>query len=102
EAVGEFGDIYVYGGGTRSALGLQLRAALTGRRLHVMHRQEAVCLGSAILAGVAIGEYESIGQALAGLLAEGALVAPDNAITVSYRDQMRRYRYLRSAVMQHA
>lgn len=102
EAVGEFGDIYVYGGGARSALGLQLRAALTRRRLHVMHRQEAVCLGSAILAGVAIGEYESISQALAGLLAESALVAPDNAITVSYRDQMRQYRHLRSAGMQHA
>lgn len=100
EAVGEFGDIYVYGGGTRSTLGLQLRAALTGRRLHVMSRQESVCLGTAILAGVAVGEYESIDQAVAGLVAQSTVVAPDKEITVNYRDQMRQYRHLRSAVMQ--
>src|ERR1700689_5350280 len=34
-AMGEFRDIYVTGGGSRSALGLQLRAALSGRQLHV-------------------------------------------------------------------
>ena len=63
-AVGEFRDIYVTGGGSRSALGLQLRAALSGRRLHVMKCPEAVCLGGAILAGVAAGEYGSLREAV--------------------------------------
>ena len=102
EAVGDFEDIYVTGGGTRSVLGLQLRAALTGCRLHVMSKQEAVCLGTAILAGVAVGEYASISQAIATLVQESAVVTPSNAICASYRDQLKRYKGLRSAAVQQA
>jgi xylulokinase len=99
QAVGDFRDIYVAGGGTRSTLGLRLRAALTGRRLHIMSHQEAVCLGTAILAGVAIGEYKSIGEAVGALIEESAVLNPDKAVTASYRDQIKRYRQLRSAAM---
>src|ERR1700756_5293185 len=70
EAVGSFGDIYATGGGTHSALGMQLRSALTGRRLHVMRRQQSVCLGTAILAWVAIGEYSRINEAVTALVEE--------------------------------
>jgi xylulokinase len=102
EAVGDFGDIYATGGGTSSALGLQLRAALTGRRLHIMRRQESVCLGTAILAGVAIGEYESIGQAVAALVEDSTTVAPNKELAIAYRGQLKRYRNLRSAAVQQA
>jgi xylulokinase len=102
EAVGKFEDIYVTGGGTRSALGLQLRAALTACRLHVMKKQEAVCLGTAILAGVAIGEYASIPQAIATLVDENAVVAPSQALFASYRDQFNRYKELRSVAVTRA
>ena len=102
QAVGRFEDIYATGGGTGSALGLKLRAALTGRRLHVMSRQEAVCLGTAMLAGVAVGEYQSVGQAVAGLVGESAVWDPDPAIAASYRDQTDRYRQLRSAAVEQA
>jgi xylulokinase len=102
QAVGSFEDIYVTGGGTGSALGLELRAALTGRRLHVMSRQEAVCLGTAILAGVAVGEYASIGQAIAAVVGESAVWAPNPAISASYREQANRYRQLRSAAVEQA
>jgi xylulokinase len=100
EAVGEFGDIYVSGGGTRSALGLRLRAALTGRRLHVLRQQETVCLGTAILAGLAIGEYNSIPEAVGAVVREAATLAPDRAMTESYRDQFGRYQRLRAAVVE--
>jgi xylulokinase len=101
-AVGHFDDIYVTGGGSRSALGLQLRAALTGRRLHLMRQQEAVCLGTAILAGVAISEYKTISQAVAALVEESAVTAPDKAVAASYENQMKWYRRLRSAAGQQA
>jgi xylulokinase len=100
EAVGAFGDIYATGGGSRSALGLQLRAALTGRRVHIMRRQESVCLGSAILAGVAIGEYNNIGEAVTALVEDCITVAPELELAASYREQMKRYRQLRSAIIQ--
>jgi xylulokinase len=102
EAVGSFEDIYVTGGGTRSVLGLQMRAALTGCRLHIMKRQEAVCLGTAILAGVAIGEYASINQAIAAVVEENAVLDPDRAMAASCRHQVKRYRQVRSAVVQQA
>lgn len=99
EAIGRFEDIYVTGGGVRSTLGLQLRAALTGCRLHVMSTQEAACLGTAILAGVAVGEYADIPQAVASIIKENRVVAPDPSICASYRHQLTRYRDLRSAAV---
>jgi xylulokinase len=99
EAVGDFGDIYVSGGGTRSELGLRLRAALTGRSLHILRQQETVCLGTAILAGLAIGEYSTISQAVEALVRETATVAPVRTMAESYRDQLGQYRRLRAAVV---
>jgi len=97
-AVGEFRDIYVTGGGSRSALGLQLRAALSGRRLHAMKCPEAVCLGGAILAGVAAGEYGSLQEAVELVVRDVAAVSPDNAIAASYAQQVKQYGHLRSSL----
>jgi xylulokinase len=96
-AVGEFEDVYVTGGGSRSALGLQLRAALSGRRLHVMECQEAVCLGGAILAGLASGEYGSLQEAVEVVVRDVSVISPDDAVAASYAQQARQYHDLRSA-----
>jgi xylulokinase len=101
-ATGSFEDLYVTGGGTKSALGLQLRAALTGCRLHVMKHEEAACLGAAMLAGVAIGEYASVAQAIRVLVEESAVVTPDERMTANYEQQRKRYRQLRSLALQQA
>ena len=95
-AVGEFSEISVTGGGTRSALGLILRATLTGKCLHVMRCPEAVCLGGAILAGVATGEYRSIDEAVSQVVHEVAVVAPDPQIASAYAQQRKQYQWLRS------
>jgi xylulokinase len=97
-AVGEFREIYVTGGGSRSALGLQLRAALSGRRLHVMECPEAVCLGGAILAGVASGEYGSLREAVELVVRDVSLVSTDTAVAAAYAVQAKQYRCLRSAL----
>ncbi len=97
-AVGDFRDVYVTGGGSRSALGLQLRAALSGRQLHVMQCPEAVCLGGAILAGVASEEYGSLREAVELVVRDVLAVSPDNAIAAAYAQQSRKYRQLRSAL----
>jgi xylulokinase len=98
KAVGEFRDVYVTGGGSRSALGLQLRAALSGRQLHVMECPEAVCLGGAILAGVASGEYGSFGEAVELVVRDVSVVSPDHSIAAAYPQQAKQYRRLRSAL----
>jgi xylulokinase len=102
EAVGQFEDIYVTGGGTRSALGLELRAALTACRLHIIDRQEAVCLGTAMLAGLAVGEYTDVSQAIAALVRESAVLVPDERVATSYQDQLARYKQLRRTAVEQA
>jgi xylulokinase len=102
EAAGEFDDIFVTGGGTRSTLGLRLRAALTGRRLHVMSPQESVCFGTAILGGIAIGEYASFIQAVNSLVSESTVVQPDKELAANYQDQLARYKRLRCTAVAQA
>jgi xylulokinase len=97
-AVGGFQDVYVTGGGSQSALGLQLRSALSGRYLHVMACPEAVCLGGAILAGVASGEYGSLREAVELLVRDVSVVSPDHAIAAAYAQQAKQYRRLRSTL----
>jgi xylulokinase len=96
--VGDFWQVYVTGGGSHSALGLRLRAALSGRKLHLMECPEAVCLGGAILAGVATGEYRSLEDAVALVVRDVSVVLPDDAIAASYARQVQQYRHLRSAL----
>lgn len=96
--VGDFHDIYITGGGTRSALGLKLRAALTGRFLHLMRCPQAVCLGGAILAAVAIGEHRSIPEAVQEMVHEANVIAPDATIAQSYVHQLRQYQRVRSSM----
>jgi len=97
-AVGPFQDIQVTGGGTRSALGLKLRAALASKCLHVMRCPEAVCLGGAILAGVAIREYANVAEAVARVVHEDAVVAPEPTIASNYTHQVKQYQLLRSSL----
>jgi len=97
-AAGDFHDMCVTGGGTRSALGLALRSALTGKCLHVMRCPEAVCLGGAILAGVAVGEYGSISEAVDRVVREVAVVTPDSEIASAYAQQLRQYQWLSSSL----
>jgi xylulokinase len=98
QAVGNFGDVYSSGGGTHSVLGLKLRAALSGRRFHVMRCQEAVCLGAAMLAGVAVGAYSSFSQAARVLVREEGVVEPDPALASAYARQVQQYRTLYPAL----
>jgi len=97
-ANGQFKDLYVTGGGTRSALGLRLRAAITGCRMHVMRCDEAVCQGAAILAGVAAGIYPGIAEGVRQVVREKEIVEPDADLEASYAGQLGRYRRISSAL----
>lgn len=99
-ALGDFHDIYATGGGAHSTLGLRLRASLTGRRIHIMRCQEAVCLGTAILAGVAVGKYSSIADAVTTVVKDCMTIEPDHELAASYCQQIKHYRQLRSIMVQ--
>jgi len=91
---GDFKDLYVSGGGARSPLGLKLRAALTGCRMHVMHSDDAVCQGAAILAGVGSGAYTRISEAVDRVVQEKQIFEPDTHLAASYASQLKQYRRL--------
>ncbi len=96
--VGPFDDVYVAGGGGRSRLGLKLRASLASRRLHLMQSHEAVCLGTAILAGVAAGKYRSFDQAVEQVVVPSETIQPCASTAASYATQLQRYRLLYSSL----
>jgi xylulokinase len=91
-------ELYAHGGGGRSRLGLKLRASLSNRPIHLLHCPEAVCLGTAILAGVAIGKYRNAADAVAQLVKAAETIVPDQAIAQSYKAQMEQYRVLYSSL----
>jgi xylulokinase len=96
--IGPFNDVYVAGGGGRSRLGLKLRATLASRRLHLMQSPEAVCLGTAILAGVAAGKYRSFDEAVKQVVVPGETIQPAPGLATSYGRQLQQYRLLYSSL----
>jgi len=97
-AAGFFGDIYVTGGGCRSRLGLELRAAIASCRLHQIDCPEAVCLGTAILAGVGSAKYRSFSEAIAQLVRIKSTVHPNPEIAEAYHTQFEQYRLLNAGL----
>ncbi len=53
-------EIRAMGGGANSPLWCQMKADMTNKRLVTLKNKETACLGSAILAAVGIGAFESV------------------------------------------
>lgn len=53
-------ELRCVGGGAKSPKWLQIKADVTGCRVATLKVREAACLGAAILAGTAVGAYESM------------------------------------------
>jgi xylulokinase len=98
DAVGKFDTIRCTGGGARSQLGLQLRATITGRRLQTLDTAESVCLGVALLAGVAAGVYRDVEEAVGSAVRLRDTICPDAGSASAYRSQVQQYRALYSAL----
>ena len=60
-------EIRAMGGGANSALWCQIKADMTQKKLITLKNKESACLGSAILAGVGIGLFDSVEQAAASI-----------------------------------
>ncbi|MGA8109050.1 MAG: FGGY-family carbohydrate kinase [Acidobacteriaceae bacterium] len=94
-----FDDVYVAGGGTHSALGMRLRAALTGKSLHIMECQESVCLGGAMLSSVALGIDADLSSAAQHMVREQQRIVPDAALARQYAPQLAAWRRFRSQIV---
>ena len=65
EAMGiEVNEVRSLGGGSKSEVWSQIKSDITGKRLLTTKSKEAACLGAAILAGKAVGIFDSIDGAV--------------------------------------
>lgn len=81
------------GGGSKSPLWNQIKADIIGRPLVTIKCSEAACLGAAILAGTAIGMFDSVEKACQSMAEEKARFVPNvenrSAYDTGYEDYKR-------------
>ena len=87
-------EIRSLGGGARSSFWNQLKADMTGRRLITMRCKEAASLGAAILAGKALGVFDTIEQACEDMVQIDKVYEPDNAYREIYDNAYFKYKKL--------
>lgn len=86
------------GGGTKSALWMQLRADLFGRPVHLSAISEAGTLASALLCYVGLGLYPDVWTAQRALVGYARSFEPRAEHTAAYAAHYRRYKALYRAV----
>jgi xylulokinase len=86
------------GGGAKSPTWLQLKADIFKRPVAALSVSEAACLGAALLAGTAIGEYSSLGQAVARTVHTTRTYEPDPDMAARYDQRYEIYQRLYPAL----
>lgn len=79
--------ILACGGGTKNPVFLREHADITGCRIVLPKEPEAVLLGSAILGGVASGDFESIPDAMAAMSGVGEEILPSGGEAYEFHDK---------------
>jgi xylulokinase len=87
----EVREIRAIGGGAKSRTWMQLKANIFNRPVSALNVSEAACLGAAILAGVAVGEYRSAAEAAGALVKVVETYEPQPAEAARYAEQFARY-----------
>ena len=84
-------ELRAIGGGAKSSLWLQLKADMYGKKLLSLNTSEAACLGVALLAGVAIGEYNSLEEAVRTTIRVRKVFTPDLGRQKEYQERLKTY-----------
>lgn len=77
--------IHMCGGGTKNPLWLREHANVTGCEIVLGEEDEAVILGSAMLAATACGDFGDLTDAMAAMSSKGQVIQPDSA-TKAFHD----------------
>lgn len=92
--VGNFDFIYITGGGSGSKKWVKLRADITGKRFKTLKNKESVCLGAAILAGLAAKKFKSVKEAIKELVKVNEEFLPDIDSFKEYDIQKKQYKLI--------
>jgi len=87
-------ELYCVGGGSKSALWLQLKADITGKTVISLDVPEFGCLGAAMLAGLGAGVYKDAESAFKSFEFEKTLYAPVAESKEIYNAVYRKYEKL--------
>ena len=85
----EVEEIRAMGGGANSTLWCQMMADMTDKRLVTLRNKETACLGTAILAGVGIGVFDSVEKAVENIVRDKVFESQSTDYTECYE----RYKY---------
>jgi len=91
-------ELHAVGGGARSKVWLQLKADICRMQLRVPRVTEAACLGAAILAAVAAGDYPDVPAAVHGAVGFDSVVQPSPERGSRYDQRYESYRQLYPAL----
>jgi xylulokinase len=86
------------GGGSKSDLWLQIKADVMGMPIETLNVNEAGTLATAILAGKALGIYDSYESALDRFLKVGKIFYPNKQNSMIYEERYDKYKRLYSKV----
>jgi xylulokinase len=85
-------EIRAVGGGAKSTRWLQMKADVFGKPVTSLALSEAPCLGAALLAGAAIGTYESVDEGVSTAVRVGDTYEPDMKAHTRYTEKFEVYR----------
>jgi xylulokinase len=77
-------EIIAIGGGTRNEFWMQNKADVSGRPVVTLEIEEATALGAAMLAGVGVGLYDDLSDALNTVQKSGRTFEPDLKLSALY------------------
>ncbi|MCL5104994.1 MAG: FGGY family carbohydrate kinase, partial [Armatimonadetes bacterium] len=87
----EINEIRAVGGGAKSEKWLQMKADVFGKPITSLQTSEAASLGAAILAGKALGCFESSADAAEGMVRVKKTYEPDAAMHKRYEENYNNY-----------
>jgi len=82
-------EIRIMGGGANSRLWCAMKADITGKKLTTLKNKETACLGSAILAGVGTGVFDSVEDACKMIQTDKVYLPGDT----DYKDVYNNFKY---------
>ncbi|MCL2740736.1 MAG: FGGY family carbohydrate kinase [Oscillospiraceae bacterium] len=91
------GKVRAAGGGARSGVWMQIKADVLGMEIERAANPEVGAYGSALLAGLSVGGYASLGEAMGAAKADGSVVPGGGAVAARYDELYARYRRLYGA-----
>ena len=87
----ELNRFIAVGGGSRSAIWLQIKSNILNKTIYTLKNNEAACLGAAILAGYGAGIYKSLEEGVKRTVQTDRIFYPDKSIVKEYVNKFAIY-----------